>query len=78
MPDQFTSHVSTSLLHTLENNPMLKSTRYTHKWVNHSKHFVDPVTGACTDRIEDTWKVRMKHKLKKMRGIDKDPPLLPE
>eukprot|EP00644_Phytophthora_capsici_P013677 jgi/Phyca11/117422/e_gw1.33.418.1 len=45
--------------------------RYTHKWVNHSKNFVDPTTGACTNRIEGTWEVRVKHKLKKMRGIDK-------
>jgi transposase-like protein len=69
--DQFTSYVSTNLLHILENNRMLKSMKYTHKWVNHSKHFVDPDTGACTNRIEGTWEVRIKHKHKKMRGIDK-------
>lgn len=54
MSDQFTSYVSTNLLHTLENNHMLKSMKYTHKWVTHSKHFVEPATGACTNSVDKT------------------------
>ena len=29
---------------------------YTHQTVNHSKHFKDPQTGACTNRIESDWR----------------------
>ncbi|KAI9988182.1 hypothetical protein PInf_024452 [Phytophthora infestans] len=33
---------------------------------------VEPMSlPACTNRIEGTWEVRVKHKLKKMRGINK-------
>jgi transposase-like protein len=28
---------------------------YEHKVVNHSKHFKDPVTGACTNTVEGMW-----------------------
>lgn len=36
---------------------------YTHLTVNHSQHFVDPITGACTNHIESTWqKAKQKHK----------------
>ncbi|OWZ00959.1 hypothetical protein PHMEG_00027745 [Phytophthora megakarya] len=51
---------------------------YTHKWVNHDKYFVDPVSGAHTNRIECCWEIRIKHYIKAMRGIPKDwlPPYL--
>lgn len=29
---------------------------YTHLTVNHSKHFVDPESGTCTNRIESDWR----------------------
>ena len=28
---------------------------YTHKTVNHSRHFVDPVTKCCTNLVESYW-----------------------
>ena len=59
------------LLHTLENNPLLEGMRYTHQWVNHSLHFVDPITGAHTNRIEGVWEVKIKHRVKSERGMKK-------
>ncbi|OWZ22610.1 hypothetical protein PHMEG_0002659 [Phytophthora megakarya] len=44
MSDQFKSYV----------------TEYTHQWVNHSQTFVDPTTGACTNRIVGVWEVKIK------------------
>ena len=40
---------------------------YQHGTVNHSLHFVDPVTGVCTNRIEAMWQ-RSKSKFKSMHG----------
>lgn len=40
---------------------------YTHDSVNHTENFVDPVTGACTNRVEAMWK-RAKAKFKQMNG----------
>ena len=39
----------------------------THNVVNHSLHFVDPVTGVHTQNVESYWN-RVKTKLKRMRG----------
>ena len=47
----------------LRNNP-----DYTYASVNHSKYFVDPVTGVGTQSIENTW-MRVKRKQKKQAGI---------
>ena len=33
----------------------LSSLGYEHKTVNHSEHFVDPISGACTNNIEREW-----------------------
>ena len=38
-----------------------------HNTVNHSLHFVDPVTGVHTQHVESYWN-RVKGKLKRMRG----------
>ena len=40
---------------------------YIHLSVNHIKHFKDPATGACTNRIESIWNVA-KSKNKKRYG----------
>jgi len=39
---------------------------YDHQTVNHSKNFVDPLTGACTNRIECKWS-KLKQKIPKRR-----------
>ena len=73
--DHYASYVSVNEIHTLENNPLLIDMNYTHEWVNHSRNFVDPITGAHTQRIEGVWEIRIKQHLKIMRGCHKD--LLP-
>ncbi|DAZ93593.1 TPA: hypothetical protein N0F65_011777 [Lagenidium giganteum] len=40
---------------------------FSHTWVNHSKNFVDPTTGAPTNGIEGCWEAKLKS-LKAMRG----------
>ncbi|KAG6616976.1 uncharacterized protein IUM83_04770 [Phytophthora cinnamomi] len=67
--DAFASYVSVNGKHTLENNRYLRGMQYTHRWVNHDKFFVDPVTGAHTNRIEGAWEVRIKGHLKRIRGV---------
>ena len=42
-----------------------------HETVNHSLHFVDPVTGVHTQNIESYWN-NVKTKLKRMRGCHRD------
>ena len=39
----------------------------THNVVNHSLHFVDPVTGVHTQNVESSWN-RVKTKFKRMKG----------
>ncbi|KAK1943204.1 hypothetical protein P3T76_004600 [Phytophthora citrophthora] len=50
--DKFSLYVSVNEKHTLENNKWLRGKNYTHKWANHEECFVDPNTGAHTNRIE--------------------------
>ncbi|OWZ04336.1 hypothetical protein PHMEG_00023777 [Phytophthora megakarya] len=78
MSDQFKSYSTEKQrgrrkghLYTLENNKMLTGMRYTHQWVNHSQTFVDPTTGACTNRIEGVWEVKIKTRVKSERGMMK-------
>ena len=47
----------------LRNNP-----DYTYTSINHSKLFVDPLTGVHTQNIENIW-MRVKRKQKKQGGI---------
>ena len=76
MTDMWKSYVTgENGAHNLENNRWLTDMGYTHRWVNHSENFVNPDNGAHTQGIEGAWEVRVKHHLKKMRGIHKD--LLP-
>lgn len=42
--------------------------QYFHETVNHTQHFVDPVTGANTQRIESNWGHVKTELLRKMRG----------
>lgn len=44
---------------------------YQHLTVNHSLHFIDPTTGADTQRIESLWSAA-KSKLKRIRGTSRD------
>ncbi|KAG6574557.1 uncharacterized protein IUM83_13366 [Phytophthora cinnamomi] len=46
--------------------------QYTHRWVNHDKFIVVPVTGAHTNSIEGAWEARIKRYLKRMRGVRKE------
>lgn len=73
MSDMYASYVCErgGKLHTLENNRYLASMKYTHKWVNHSLNFVDPVSGAHTNTIEGLWEVHIKRHIKCMRGMQK-------
>ena len=41
---------------------------YGHITVNHNNHFVDPLTGANTQRVERMWRA-LKEKNKRMQGI---------
>lgn len=61
--DKFDSYVSTNESHTLTNNKDLKHMSYKHTWVNHSKNFVDPKTGAHTNSIEGCWEAKLKRKI---------------
>jgi len=49
--------------------------RFEHRTVNHSLHFVDPVSGVHTQAIESYWS-RQKLRIKEMKGIKTH--LLPE
>ena len=42
--------------------------KFKHTSVDHSKHFVHPETGACTNRVEAMW-ASCKHKFKWMCGV---------
>lgn len=43
----------------------------THRVVNHSLNFVDPVTGVHTQNIESKWN-QLKQKIKERRGLSSD------
>jgi len=49
----------------------ISSAGYSHSSVNHSLHFVDPITGTHTQHIESYWS-RAKAKLKRMHGTCDD------
>ena len=45
----------------------LNNLGFHHLVVNHNEHFVDPVSGACTNHVESFWR-RMKRRLKYISG----------
>ena len=51
----------------LINIPTIPMPPYQHAWVNHTQHFVDPLTGACTNHVEGFWE-NVKKKNKEMCG----------
>ncbi|ETV75580.1 hypothetical protein H257_09999 [Aphanomyces astaci] len=62
------SYVSTNEVHTFANNRDLQDMRYRHQCVNHTDNFVDPTSGAHTQRIECLWENQVKRLIKTMRG----------
>lgn len=70
--DKFSSYVSFNEVDTLENNRFLADMNYRHQCVNHKRNFVDPTTGAHTNSIEGCWEVKVKQRLKAMRGLNKE------
>ncbi|KAE9121982.1 hypothetical protein PF010_g6903 [Phytophthora fragariae] len=58
-------------IYSLANNRLLRGMRYQHLWVNHTKNFRDPDTGAHTNRIEGVWEVKIKQRMKSARGMAK-------
>ncbi|ETP30175.1 hypothetical protein F442_20763 [Phytophthora nicotianae P10297] len=71
--DMFASYVAErgSQVHTLANNRTLASMHYEHSWVNHTLHFVDPVSGTHMNTIEGLWEMHIKRHIKAMRGCSK-------
>ncbi|ETO70930.1 hypothetical protein F444_12675 [Phytophthora nicotianae P1976] len=71
--DMFASYVAErgSKVHTLANNRTLASMHYEHGWVNHTLHFVDPVSGTHTNTIGGLWEMHIKRHIKAMRGCSK-------
>jgi transposase-like protein len=55
--------------YSLETDALLREMRYTHQWVCHDKHFVDPDTGVHINEIEGVWEIRVKRFAKVMRGV---------
>ena len=49
----------------------LNTIRYIHLMVNHSENFVDPYTGAHSNRIEGVWS-QIKRRLKAMNGTHRN------
>ncbi|ETP39149.1 hypothetical protein F442_13374 [Phytophthora nicotianae P10297] len=49
----------------------LASMHYEHSWVNHTLHFVDPVSGTHTNTIEGLWEMHIKCHITAMRGCSK-------
>ncbi|ETP36925.1 hypothetical protein F442_15225 [Phytophthora nicotianae P10297] len=74
--DMFASYVAErgSQVHTLANNRTLVSMHYEHSWVNHTLHFVDPVSGTRTNTIEGLWEMHIKRHIKEMSGCSKNYP----
>ncbi|POM73545.1 Hypothetical protein PHPALM_9596 [Phytophthora palmivora] len=50
--DSFATYASVYGKHTLENNPMLCSMCFAHRWGSHEEFFVDLVTGSQISRLE--------------------------
>lgn len=53
----------------------LKNIGYTHKTVNHSRFFKDPITGVCTNHVEGYWS-KLKRWLRRIGVMSS--PYLPE
>ncbi|ETN00554.1 hypothetical protein PPTG_17999 [Phytophthora nicotianae INRA-310] len=59
------------LIRTLTNHPSLQDLNYTHKYVNHTEHYVEPETGTHTNTIEGLWEIDIKRLIKVMQGMTK-------
>ncbi|KAE9358301.1 hypothetical protein PF008_g2739 [Phytophthora fragariae] len=70
MSDQFASYISVNGEHTLANNQLLSDMNYNHLWMNHSKGFIDPITGS--HRIEGAWEIRIKQHVKALLPMYRD------
>ena len=51
-----------------KNIPQIEGCFYAHETVNHSENFVDPVSGAHTQTVENMWR-NCENKFKKMLGV---------
>ena len=65
--DEYATYTGGPNRNTSQPTPLALLGPYDHQWVNHTLHFIDPVTGAHTNSIEGSWAL-CKRKFKYMFG----------